>query len=192
MNNFPITIERDMMVNGENLIGKVIWHSRSMAVVVFMFCYYQDTWYVAAVQRGPGCPDNIGLWCCPCGYLDFNERIVEAAKRELYEETGLHTECHQLVLFGINDNPADSNRQNVTFRFIGTCVPETAGYGPMGSVDVELPKLTAQYSETEEVSDLKWIALQDIGMYNWAFGHEIIIFEAFRNMETSYDNAKIF
>ena len=30
-----------------------------------------------------------GLWCIPCGYVEYNEDVREAVKREFKEETGL-------------------------------------------------------------------------------------------------------
>jgi ADP-ribose pyrophosphatase YjhB (NUDIX family) len=30
-----------------------------------------------------------GLWCIPCGYVEYNEDVWEAVKREFLEETGL-------------------------------------------------------------------------------------------------------
>jgi ADP-ribose pyrophosphatase YjhB (NUDIX family) len=33
-----------------------------------------------------------GLWCIPCGYVEYDEDIVEAVKRECREETGLVVE----------------------------------------------------------------------------------------------------
>ena len=36
-----------------------------------------------------GAADGQGLWCCPCGYLDFDETLEECVIREIKEETGL-------------------------------------------------------------------------------------------------------
>jgi ADP-ribose pyrophosphatase YjhB (NUDIX family) len=33
-----------------------------------------------------------GLWCIPCGYVEYDEDVWEAAKREFFEETGLTVE----------------------------------------------------------------------------------------------------
>jgi ADP-ribose pyrophosphatase YjhB (NUDIX family) len=38
-----------------------------------------------------------GKWCLPCGWVEPNERPIEAVIREVREETGLDTEVKQLV-----------------------------------------------------------------------------------------------
>ena len=101
--------------------GREHWVSRSIAVVVFVFArdiYNQE--YILAEQRGTGTPDPeyIGKYCVPCGYLDYDETIVQAAQRELMEETGLNFPTIDFKLLNINDLPKSDKRQNVTFRYI--------------------------------------------------------------------------
>lgn len=36
-------------------------------------------------------------WCLPCGWVEPNERPIDTAVREAYEETGLHVKVTQLV-----------------------------------------------------------------------------------------------
>lgn len=33
-----------------------------------------------------------GLWCIPCGYVEYDEEVRAAARREFFEETGLEVE----------------------------------------------------------------------------------------------------
>lgn len=40
--------------------------------------------------------DYQGLWCIPCGYLEYDEDIVTGVKRELKEETNLDIEVDQV------------------------------------------------------------------------------------------------
>ena len=124
MKNFPIKIQEDIVVDGENMKGKTVWHSRSCAVAVFVFSNANNEWSVAAVQRGTGCPNNVGKWCCPCGYVDYDETVQVAAARELFEECGLktgNTTYYDLSInyAGFNDNPREDKLQNITFRFTG-------------------------------------------------------------------------
>ena len=124
MKNFPIKIQEDIVVDGENMKGKTVWHSRSCAVAVFVFSNANNEWSVAAVKRGTGCPNNVGKWCCPCGYVDYDETVQVAAARELFEECGLktgNTTYYDLSInyAGFNDNPREDKLQNITFRFNG-------------------------------------------------------------------------
>lgn len=112
MKNYPIKIE-----TGEHA-GETVWIHRSIAVVGFVFCKINNEWCVLANQRGEGAPDFQGYWNCPCGYLDFDETLAEACSREIYEETGAKVEPSALYMCSINDDPKDSNRQNVTMRFM--------------------------------------------------------------------------
>lgn len=190
MKNFPVTIKEDLFVDGENMNGKTFWISRSIAVAMFVFSKLNSTWYVLAVKRGEGCPDYQGYWCCPCGYVDYNETILQAVKRELYEETGLKDTNSYRVSWQspiINDDP-DESRQNVTFRFVGelqgtmpvTITPNIDGISV--SVTEHLPDLTSDNSEKNEVADLQWIPLGSIDSYQWAFNHKELIFEMFKKL----------
>ena len=62
MKNFPIKVQEDTIINGENMKGKTFWVSRSCAVAVFVFANIKGIWYVLANQRGKGCPDYQGYW----------------------------------------------------------------------------------------------------------------------------------
>lgn len=151
--------------------GREHWISRSIAVVVFVFAkdIYGDT-YILAEQRGKGTPDPeyVGKYCVPCGYLDYDETIVQAAQRELMEETGLNLPISDFKLLNFNDIPESDKRQNVTFRYIVN-----------SNVPVEdLCKLfTTKNSEKDEVESIKFILLTNINNYEWAFNHQELIKE---------------
>jgi 8-oxo-dGTP pyrophosphatase MutT (NUDIX family) len=162
MKNFPV-IDKDS--------GREYWISRSIAAVVCITAksIHGDS-YVLAVQRGKGTPDPeyVGAYCMPCGYLDYDETIVQAAQREVKEETGLTFPISDFKLVSINDNPLGDKRQNVTFRYlIKSDVP---------TEDLEL-LFTTKNSEKDEVNSIRFIKLSDIEMYKWAFNHETLIKE---------------
>lgn len=187
MRNFPVTIKEDLSVDGENMNGKTFWISRSTAVAMFVFYKFQNQWYILAIKRGEGCPDYQGYWCCPCGYVDYNETIMTAVARELKEETGLRSADVLWKGPYINDDPSE-NKQNVTFRYLGelqvvaptTVIPNSDGISV--SLIQHFPKLTSEYSEPNEIADLKWIPLGSINNYQWAFNHHNLILEMFKKL----------
>lgn len=149
--------------------GETEWISRAIAVLgVVIGIDKNGVKYILAEQRGTGTPDPeyIGCWCLPCGYLDYNENIRQAVAREVLEETGVNIHPDNFVLFYINDNPFSDKRQNVTFRF----KTELEGY-------IDDWELTDKFSESNEVSNIKWIDLREVNGYKWAFNHDKIISE---------------
>ena len=160
MKNFPV-IDKNT--------EREYWISRSIAVVVFVFAkdiFGQE--YILAEQRGKGTPDPeyIGKYCVPCGYLDYDETVVQAAQRELMEETGLTIPTSDFKLVNINDIPESDKRQNVTFRYIVN-----------SSIPVEdLIKLfTTKNSEKDEVESIRFIRISDYDLYDYAFNHKELI-----------------
>lgn len=150
--------------------GETYWISRSIAVVIKYIA--KDNFNrecILAVQRGKGTPDPefVGSWCLPCGYLDYDETINEAAARELWEETGIKIPSDKITLVNINDDPKEK-RQNVTFRFKYN---DTRVAGYLESF------LTNKHSEKDEISDIKFIPMTEINNYKWAFNHNNLIKE---------------
>ena len=159
MKNFSIIDDRT---------GREYWISRSVAVVGFIYGYDKDEKeYILAVQRGTGTPDPefVGKWCLPCGYLDYDETLEEALQREVFEETGVLLDSDSIVLLGVNSDPKSDKRQNVTFRYQAIAKEET----------LTNISLTAENSEPNEVSDIKWIPYSEINNYEWAFNHKELI-----------------
>lgn len=145
--------------------GRVYYVSRSVAVSLYCYCRdRQGNWCVLANQRGPGAPNNVGLWNVPCGYLDYNEDALTAAARETFEETGVKVPKEKIMFMGANSGNFGGS-QNVSMRH--ACVLD-------GTVD-NYP-VSDGNCEEGEVSDIQWIRLNEIGKYKWAFGmgHKII------------------
>ena len=157
MKNFPII---------DKISGREYWISRSIAVVVAVFTKNS----VLVVQRGTGTPDPeyVGKYCLPCGYLDFDETCAQAAQRELMEETGLNLPLSDFKLVSINDNPKGDKRQNLTFRYVV--------HTPLSIEEIEL-MITTKNSEKDEVASIRFIDINNIDVYEWAFNHESLIKE---------------
>lgn len=163
MKNFQVT-DKDS--------NKQYWISRSIAVVVVIYTVdpFNNT-HVIAEKRGPGCPDFVGYWALPCGYLDFDETLEQCAIREVLEEIGLDLSkySHLLAPVDINSDPLDDIRQNVTVRFV---VPI-----PWDEIkDFEFDfNSDARGGETLEVEDCRLIPMFDLDLYLWAWNHNNVI-----------------
>jgi len=104
--------------------GDLFFHARSTAVVACVICMVGDVPHVLMVERGEKV-DNSGLWCLPCGYLDWDESLGEAVVRELFEETGLDIgeipqeriiHRDENVPYYIESSPK-AHRQNISHHF---------------------------------------------------------------------------
>jgi len=160
------------LITKDNIGDREIFHPRSVAIVATIIIKTDENLYVLMNQRGTGTPDFQGLWNMPCGYLDWDESATEAVYREVYEETGVNLpellENNKVLKTDLEqpwytNHLPDSNRQNITLRF-----------GAIVETD-KLPHLTNEYSEPDEVSDLRWIKLDNVENYECAFNHPKIL-----------------
>lgn len=155
--------------------GKFLgWYSRSTAVVMATFALDQKRkLYILASQRGKGTPDPefVGKWNLCCGYLDFNESTLQAAQRETFEETGVKVPESCIYDGGWIDNPKSDKRQNLSHRFYAM-LPHT----------IDEYTFSHKNNEKNEVGEIKWIMIDDIDKYEWAFGHDEIIKKFYKKL----------
>jgi 8-oxo-dGTP pyrophosphatase MutT (NUDIX family) len=85
--------------------GRLIYESRSVAVTAVVLAYdaAERAHYVVVGERGTGV-DLSGLHCLVCGYLDWDESLPDAVRREVFEETSKH------VAVGMKYLPAIARR----------------------------------------------------------------------------------
>jgi 8-oxo-dGTP pyrophosphatase MutT (NUDIX family) len=95
-------------------------------------------------------------WNFPSGRIEKYEDILEAAKREVKEETGLEVEL--LSTTGVYNFVSETNHQVILFHFMG----EIKGG------KVELPE--------DEILDSKWMSLEEImNLRNEHIRHPMVI-----------------
>lgn len=158
--------------------GRTVFLSRSCAVAVTVFWKYiekvdetfrQQKIEVLLVKRRDDMDTEPGRWCLPCGYLDYDESLYEAALRELFEETGVYIHDylydHEVLRSlekgsvqpqMIHSEPGEDALQNVTAHFV------------FQTIDGKRPELKPQESEVQEV---KFVPVSDLDQYDIAFGH---------------------
>ena len=164
--------------------NKEYWISRAIVVVPLVFKEINGEVYTLVEKRGKKVSHR-GKWCCPCGYLDWDETCIQACIREVKEETGIELNEDNITFIDYNSNPSQLDRQNVSMRFV--CFVNN-------DVKVDISKLDTK----GEVDDLKWIKIGKIkknifniyrkifefdkhflynNQLNWAFNHDKLIFE---------------
>ena len=147
--------------------NKVIWESRSVAVVGILFALVNNELFVLTEKRSDTMMDEPGKYCVPCGYLDWDENGWDALRREVYEETSFLIDDYKKYLvhdnnqspFFVNTSPTE-NRQNVAMSY--------------ALVFDFPPNVFPRHIENHvdhEIAEVKWLPYADRNEYSWAFNH---------------------
>lgn len=81
-----------------------------------------------------------GLWCIPCGYVEYGEDVRDAARREMKEETGLDVELGPV--FNVLSNFHNPTNLTVGIWFLSR---RTGG----------------QLAPDDDIDEVRWFALDD-------------------------------
>ena len=110
---------------------------------------------VLLIQRGN--PPFLGSWALPGGFVEEGEQVLEAAPRELAEETGLRV--GELQLLGVYDTPGrDPRGWTVSVVYLASVSSETAVAG------------------ADDAADARWFAADELP--DLAFDHALILADA--------------
>lgn len=98
----------------------------------------------------------------------IDSTVVAAICHEVSKQTGAKVEPSALYMCSINDDPKDSNRQNVTMRFMAV-VDES-------HIGISTNAIKGQLGgEENEVKAIMWVKMSDLDNYQWAFNHKHLI-----------------
>ncbi|QGT99394.1 NUDIX hydrolase [Candidatus Syntrophocurvum alkaliphilum] len=61
-----------------------------------------------------------GLWCIPCGYLEYHEDVYDGTKREFKEETNLDINIDRV--YDVHSNFHDPEKHSVGIWFLGDII----------------------------------------------------------------------
>ena len=129
--------------------GKEVWISRSAVVIPVVFKLNEKTGEIFTLveKRGPAV-SHPGEWCCPCGYIDWDETLEEACQREVREETGLTLDMKNIIFTAVDTNPKSTN-QSIDLWYM--CWAEDGQ-------DFDLSKIET----TDEILDVKWLKVAKV------------------------------
>lgn len=112
---------------------------------------------VLLVQRGN--PPFKGAWALPGGFVEHGEQVVEAAPRELAEETGLRVPEGRLRLLGVYDTPGrDPRGWTVSAVYLARLASEPEPNG------------------ADDAADARWFDVDQLP--ELAFDHALILADA--------------
>ncbi len=99
-----------------------------------------------------------GDWCIPCGYVEYDEEVRQAAYREFLEETSLRVEIGEV--YAVHSNFHDPASHSVGIWF-------------MGSV------LDGALRAADDVDEVAWVPLNEVPG-NMAFPTDRLVIERLR------------
>jgi 8-oxo-dGTP diphosphatase len=125
----------------------------AVTVDAIVFSKSKGQLYVALIKRAN--PPFLGDWAFPGGFVDMDESLIQAANRELEEETGLEDiSLEQFYTFG--DVHRDPRHRTITVVYYGF-------------TSDNLPPLVAG----DDVGQAEWFPLDDLPYL--AFDHDEIL-----------------
>lgn len=110
-----------------------------------------------------------GSWALPGGFIEADEQLIDSARRELHEETGL--QLQELYFFGVYGAPGRDPRGRTI----------TVAYSALLEADA-----AADAKGLDDAADARWFDCQQLPVL--AFDHAQIIAEGLENLRCRLAN----
>ncbi len=112
---------------------------------------------VLLCKRGPGNFQS-GKWCLPCGFMEFDEDYLIAARREVKEETGLNVKLESII--------------NVSFNFLSQEVHSLV-------IVLKGEIIDGKLCPGDDIKEVEWFPLSG-QLPEMAFAADIMIIEQYK------------
>ena len=115
------------------------------------------------VEKRGSAVSHTGEWCCPCGYIDWDETLEEACHREVKEETGLDLDMDKIVFVNVDTN---IHTKNQTIDHWYMCWADGKDFitrkmtGDETFQDVR--EVLSKVETKDEIIDLKWLKVAKV------------------------------
>jgi 8-oxo-dGTP diphosphatase len=134
----------------------------ALTVDILLFTRQNNNLYVLLIERKH--PPFKGCWALPGGFVDMDETLEHAAKRELHEETGISV--NSLNMLNVFDEPGrDPRGRTVSVAYwaqVEQLIAPNAG---------------------DDAKEAQWMNIKQLNQVVLAFDHERIINTALKTME---------
>ena len=132
----------------------------AVTVDIIIFTKEKNDIYVLLIQRSN--PPFENMWAFPGGFVEINETLENAAKRELEEETKISgVELKQFYTFDAVDR--DPRQRTISVVFTGY-----------------VPSKDIFYSAADDANNVKWVRIKEID--ELAFDHKEILQKAINDL----------
>jgi 8-oxo-dGTP diphosphatase len=140
----------------------------AVTVDLVLFTIRDDDLCVLAVRRGA--PPHRGRWALPGGFVHEHEDLVDAARRELAEETGLHelpVHLEQLATYGSPRRDPRGRVVSVAYLGLAAGLPEPAA--------------------GTDASDARWMPMAELVEGRLAFDHDRILADGLERARAKFE-----